>query len=232
MRRALAYVRREPQLRAVFTVVAIVSTVGFNFHVLVPLLAGGPLHVGPEGFGLLSASFGLGALVGALVTATFRDASWKLFATGATGFGVLALALAPVVNAVLAGVLLFAVGISFTLFTANANALVQLGAPDHLRGRMIGLYLFAFVGLAPLGGLLTGWLAELAERGSRSPSRGDVTATIGVASLAQSHAGIDVERGRRRPSGLDKEGDEETSRWHSAPRSRSRRWPGSSRGRR
>ena len=127
-------------------VVTIVSTVGFNFHVLVPLLAADTLHVGPEGFGLLSASFGLGALVGALVTASFREASWRLFATGATGFGVLALALAPVVDAVLAGVLLFAVGISFTLFTANANALVQLGAPDHLRGRMIGLYLFAFVG--------------------------------------------------------------------------------------
>ncbi|MDQ3085649.1 MAG: MFS transporter, partial [Actinomycetota bacterium] len=149
MRRALGFVRRDPQLRVVFGVVAVVSTVGFNFHVLVPLLAADTLHVGPEGFGLLSAAFGLGALVGALVTATFREASWRLFATGATGFGVLALALAPVHDAVPAGVLLFAVGISFTLFTANANALVQLGAPDHLRGRMIGLYLFAFVGLAP-----------------------------------------------------------------------------------
>ncbi|MDQ3121830.1 MAG: MFS transporter [Actinomycetota bacterium] len=193
MRRALAYVRREPQLRAVFTVVAIISTVGFNFHVLVPLLAGDTLHVGPGGFGLLSASFGLGALVGALVTASFRDASWKLFATGATGFGVLALALAPVVDAVLAGVLLFAVGISFTLFTANANALVQLGAPDHLRGRMIGLYLFAFVGLAPIGGLLTGWLADLGGTQLAFSVAGITSLlTIGVASLrrARSSAAI------------------------------------------
>ncbi len=161
MRRALRFVRHDPQLRAVLGVVTVISTIGFNFHVLVPLLAADTLHVGPEGFGLLSASFGLGALVGALVTATFRAASWRLFATGATGFGVLALALAPVNDAALAGILLFAVGVSFTLFTANANALVQLGAPDHLRGRMIGLYLFAFVGLAPVGGLLTGWLADL-----------------------------------------------------------------------
>jgi MFS family permease len=161
LRRALRFVRHDPQLRMVLGVVTVISTVGFNFHVLVPLLAADTLHVGPEGFGLLSASFGLGALVGALVTATFRGASWQMFATGATGFGVLALALAPVSDALLAGVLLFAVGISFTLFTANANALVQLGAPDHLRGRMIGLYLFAFVGLAPIGGLLTGWLADV-----------------------------------------------------------------------
>jgi MFS family permease len=161
MRRALGFVVRDPQLRAVLGVVTVVSTVGFNFHVLVPLLAAETLHVGPEGFGLLSASFGLGALVGALVTASFRAASWRLFATGATGFGVLALALAPVENATLAGALLFGVGISFTLFTANANALVQLGAPDQLRGRMIALYLFAFVGLAPVGGLFAGWLAEV-----------------------------------------------------------------------
>jgi MFS family permease len=161
LRRALAFVRHDPQLRTVLGVVAVVSTIGFNFHVLVPLLAANTLEVGPEGFGLLSASFGLGALVGALVTASFRGTSWRLFATGAAGFGVLALALAPVDNAFLAGALLFAVGISFTLFTANANALVQLGAPDVLRGRMIALYLFAFVGLAPVGGLLTGWLVEV-----------------------------------------------------------------------
>src|SRR5918995_1315211 len=148
LRRAFAFAWAKPELRLVLFVVTVVSLIGFNFHVLVPLLAADTLHVGPEGFGLLSASFGLGALVGALVTATFREASWRLFATGATGFGVLALALAPVKDAVPAGILLFAVGISFTLFTANANALVQLGAPDHLRGRMIGLYLFAFVGLA------------------------------------------------------------------------------------
>jgi len=160
-RKALAFVLGDPQLRALLGVVAVVSTVGFNFHVLVPLLAADTLHVGPEGFGLLSASFGLGALVGALVTATFRSASWRLFATGTTGFGVLALVLAPVQDAVLAGMLLFAIGISFTLFTANANALVQLGAPDHLRGRLIGLYLFAFVGLAPFGGLLAGWLVDV-----------------------------------------------------------------------
>jgi MFS family permease len=160
-RRALAFVRHDPELRLVLVVVTIVSTVGFNFHVLVPLLAAETLRVGPEGFGLLSATFGLGALVGALVTATFREASWRLFSVGGAGFGMLALALAPVQSAVLAGILLFGAGAAFTLFTANANALVQLGAPDRLRGRLIGLYLFAFAGVAPVGGLFAGWLAEV-----------------------------------------------------------------------
>jgi MFS family permease len=189
LRRALSFVRHDPQLRTVLGVVAIVSTVGFNFHVLVPILAADTLHVGAEGFGLLSASFGLGALVGALATATFRAASWRLFASGAAGFGVLAFALAPVENAVLAGVLLFAVGISFTLFTANANALVQLGSPDQLRGRMIALYLFAFVGIAPVGGLLTGWMAEVGGTELAFSVAGATSlVTIGVASVLRQRA--------------------------------------------
>jgi MFS family permease len=161
LRRAFVHAWNDPQLRLVLAVVTVVSTVGFNFHVLVPLLAADTLHVGPEGFGFLSAAFGVGALVGALAAATFRGASWRLFAIGTGSFGVLALMLAPVQNAILAGVLLVGIGVSFTLFTANANAIVQLAAPDYLRGRLISIYLLAFVGVAPVGGLFAGWLAEV-----------------------------------------------------------------------
>jgi len=77
------------------------------------------------------------------------------------GFSILLFALAPVHEARLAGVVLFGIGAAFTLFAANANALVQLAAPDHLRGRLVALYLFAFVGLAPLGSLLSGTLVEV-----------------------------------------------------------------------
>jgi MFS family permease len=160
-REALAFAQDDPQLRIVLVVVTIVSTVGFNFHVLVPLLASSTLAVGPQGFGLLSAGFGLGALLGALASATTHGASWRLLAIGGGGFGFLSLLLAPIQHPLVAGALLVAIGVCFTLFTANANALVQLRAPDHLRGRLIGLYLFAFVGLAPVGGLLAGWLAQV-----------------------------------------------------------------------
>ncbi len=177
LRRAFAYAWDDRQLRLILLVVTLVSTVGFNFHVLVPLLAADTLHVGPEGFGLLSAAFGLGALAGALAAATFRGASWRLFAIGAASFGVLVLLLAPVQNAYFAGLILVGIGVSFTLFTANANALIQLAAPDHLRGRLIGIYLFAFLGLAPVGGLFAGWLAEVG--GTRL-----AFAVAGVVSLA------------------------------------------------
>jgi len=190
-RRALAFAWRDTELRLVLGVVTIVSLVGFNFHVLVPLLADAKLDVGPEGFGLLSASFGLGALAGALVTATFRVASWRLFASGGAAFGVLALALAPVTNAVLAGALLLGAGAAFTLFTANANALVQLGSPDRLRGRLIGLYLFAFAGVAPVGGLFAGWLADVGGTSLAFAVAGLTSlATVGVASSWRSRVAV------------------------------------------
>ncbi len=189
LRRAFAHAWADPQLRLILTVVMVVSTVGFNFHVLVPLLAADTLHLGPEGFGFLSASFGLGALVGALAAATFRGASWRLFSIGTASFGVFALLLAPVQNAYLAGILLVGVGVSFTLFTANANALVQLAAPDHLRGRLIGIYLFAFLGLAPIGGLFAGWLAEVGGTSLAFTVAGVVSlAAIGTAQLHRTQA--------------------------------------------
>ena len=161
IREGLAWSVRSPIALTVLVVVTIVSTVGFNFNVLVPLLASQTLHVGAWTFGVLSASFGLGALAGALATATMRSASPRTFGFGAVGFSLAMLGLAPVHTTGLALVLLFVLGLTFSLFTASANALVQLASPDHLRGRVVSLYLFAFAGLAPIGGIVAGWLADV-----------------------------------------------------------------------
>jgi MFS family permease len=161
VREGLEYVFRDPRMRAIIVLVTVVSTVGFNFHVILPLLASETLHAGPEVFGLLSAGFGLGALTGALLTATLGRASWKLFLLGLATFSSSLLLLAPVTSVALAAVLLFVTGASFTLWTSNGNSILQLGAPDALRGRVVSLFLFAFAGFAPLGGLLSGWLVDV-----------------------------------------------------------------------
>jgi MFS family permease len=160
IREGLAWAWRSQLARVVLVVVTVVSTVGFNFHVLVPLLASQTLDVGPEVFGILSAAFGLGALAGALATASLREASPRAFVGGAVGFSVVMLALTLVHSVEVALLLLFGLGLSFALFTASANALLQIASPSHLRGRVMSLYLFAFAGLAPIGGLVAGWLAE------------------------------------------------------------------------
>ena len=68
------------------------------------------------------------------------------------------LLLAPERSTAAVGGLLFATGIGFTLWTSNSNSSLQLEAPDHLRGRVVGLYYYAFNGAGPVGGMLAGWL--------------------------------------------------------------------------
>ena len=179
-REGLSFAWRDSEIRAVLVVVTCVGLVGFNFNTLVPLLASDTLHVDARAFGLLSAAFGLGAFAGAIATASSRRASFGAFRAGALGFSVLLFALAPVHEARLAGVILFGIGAAFTLFAANANALVQLASPGHLRGRLVALYLFAFVGLAPLGSLLSGTLVEVGGTGLAFV----VAGTVGLAATA------------------------------------------------
>ena len=161
IREGFAWVLRSPDMRLVLSIVTVVSTVGFNFHVILPLLASQTLDTGPEVFGILSASFGGGALVGALLSAALGRASWKVLVLGTGGFSLCLLLLAPLTSVWLCALLLFATGVCFTLWTSNANSILQLRAPDHLRGRVVSLYLWAFAGLAPLGGLFAGWLCDV-----------------------------------------------------------------------
>ena len=161
IREGLGYARRSPRVRLVLAMTVVVSTVGFNFHVLVPVLASDTLDAGPRTFGILSACFGAGALVGALLTAAVGRATWKGLIAGVGGFSVSLLALAPLDTVAACAALLFVVGVCFTLWTSNSQSLLQLSAPDHLRGRVLSLWLFAFAGLAPLGGLLAGWLSDI-----------------------------------------------------------------------
>ncbi len=191
-REGLAFAWRDRQVRVVLVVMTCVGLVGFNFNTLVPLLVSDTLHVDARAFGLLSAAFGLGAFCGAIATASLTRATFKAFILGTFGFSILLVALAPVHEAWLAGVLLIGIGASFTLFAANANSLVQLAAPDHLRGRLVALYLFSFVGLAPFGSLLSGALVEIG--GTRLAFL--VSGTVGLAVTA--FAAADG-RGRRRP---------------------------------
>jgi MFS family permease len=158
MREGLAYALRTPHVLAVLTMMVVFATLCFNFNVLLPVLANQTLHAGPKAFGVLSAAFGAGALIGALVSAARARASWRALLVGAAGFGLCELLVAPAGSVSAAALLLFVTGVFFTVYTANSNATLQLDTPDHLRGRVLGLYYYAWNGTAPLGGLLVGWM--------------------------------------------------------------------------
>ena len=174
IREGLAYMWSSPQLKLVLAITTVVSATGFNFRVLLPVLASKTLHSGAEVFGVLFACFGAGALLGALAAAALSRASWKALILGSAGFSGAMLLLAPVRSAAIAGALLVVIGFCFSTWTANSQSILQLTAPDRLRGRVMGLYLFAFAGLSPVGGLLAGWLADV----------GGTTLAFGVAGVA------------------------------------------------
>jgi MFS family permease len=157
-REGLEYVRRQPRMLAVLGLTVVLSTFCFNFNVTLPVLAKVTLNGHGTVYGFLSAVFGAGALAGALFAASRARASARVMIAGAAVFTGAELLLGPARNEFVAGLLLFFVGAGFTAWSANSNASMQLAAPDRLRGRIIGLYFYAFNGTGPLGGLLAGWL--------------------------------------------------------------------------
>ena len=173
-REGLAYAYRSRGVTVMLGMMVVFASVCFNFNILLPVLAKETLETGPRTFGILSAAFGAGALIGALAAAARARASWRTMFLGAAGFAICELAIAPVHSVVVAVALLFACGIFFTSYTANTNARLQLDTPDHLRGRVLSLYYYAWNGLAPLGGLLVGWMSQT----------GGTELSFGVAGLA------------------------------------------------
>jgi hypothetical protein len=161
------------------------------------VLASHTLHAGPEGFGAITASFGAGALAGALLSATLARASWPVLLGGAVTLGAGELLLAPQTSLVPAMLILAVTGAAFSLFTSNSNSTLQLHVPDRLRGRVLSLYAYVFFGTAPLGGVFTGWLAA---RGTMLA----FTVAGGTAALAAAggaivwRRGLPAERRRRR----------------------------------
>jgi len=164
----------------------VVSTLGINFSVLLPVLASVTLHSGPVVFGILTACFGFGALAGALFTATVGRPSWHLLLGGGAAFSALLMVLAPLHWTVACGAVLVLTGVAFTTYTSMSNTTVQLAAPDRLRGRAMAVYGYIFSGVpAPVGGFLAGWLSsvggtELAFLVGGGGSLTAVAAAVGV----------------------------------------------------
>jgi MFS family permease len=161
LKEGLRFARQDEQVWLMLTLVFVVSTFCLNFNVVLPVLAKHTLDSGPGTFGVLSAVFGVGALLGALFSAHLSRATVGTCALGSAGFALCELLIAPMRSTLVVALLLFAAGVCFTTWSSNSNALVQLASPDHLRGRVIGLYFFAFAGTGTIGGILSGWLTAV-----------------------------------------------------------------------
>ncbi len=162
IREGLAYIRQKPSVLLIIVVVGVISLFGINFNVVLPLFATTVLHTGAAGFGFISSAFGVGSLLSALWLAWNNkkpDISFLLLAS--IVFCVLEMLFAVSHWYLLSLALIACVGFAQIAFTAISNTTLQTVTPDHLRGRIMSVYMLVFAGSIPIGNLLIGGLVSL-----------------------------------------------------------------------
>jgi MFS family permease len=156
------YLREHRVPRAVVILISLSALLAMPYHVLIPIFAREILGRGAEGYGVLMSAAGFGAVLGSLFAATRGVGTRKGAAVtaGSLTFPFLLLAFAFCRSYAGAILLLVATGFAFVLQNAPANSLLQHHVPDHLRGRVMALYVSLFLGFMRLGSLLLGGLAS------------------------------------------------------------------------
>lgn len=150
-------------IRYIILFLGLVSLVGMPYAILMPIFAKDILHGGPHTFGFLMGLAGIGALVGALYLASRKSAFGleKIIVYGAGIFGcsLIAFSLSKVLW--LSMILMLFAGFGMMIQMASSNTLLQTITDDDKRGRVMSFYTMAFMGMAPFGSLLAGWMASV-----------------------------------------------------------------------
>jgi MFS family permease len=159
----MKYVWSAIDIRRLIFSIAITSTVGqAAVMTLTPIFAKDILKAGPTGYGTLLAGAGVGAIFGALITAS-RDGNQGTFlinalGQGTLGIGIIAIALTPHIE--ISTLWMVMIGMSVAVQLSSTNAYLQTNSPAHLRGRVMSIYFWIFSGFSPLGSLVAGFIAE------------------------------------------------------------------------
>jgi len=179
------FVLADPRLRGCMIIILIVGLFGQNFRVVLPLLSSETFHGGPERYGYLTASMGLGAVAGALWVAS-RDSMngrFMLLGTFALAGTNLLVGLAPSVYVAY----LAMVGLGFANICVNTagRVLLMLHSPEEMHGRVLAVHGFVFVGSTPFGGPLLGWVCEaLGPRAGMEVAAGTAVVAAALAAPA------------------------------------------------
>ena len=156
------YLRGHRRILLLITLVAMVSGFGLPYLIFLPVLARDVLQVGARGLGYLLSASGGGALLGALLLASWpherRRGPLVLAGTLALFGGVILLALSQNLYLSLAAAVL--TGGAVVCSVATVNSLIQTLVPDAVRGRVLSWHTMAYFGFSPLGSLLVGVLAD------------------------------------------------------------------------
>jgi MFS family permease len=161
LREGLRYVRSRPDLVMIMLLVFVVGTFGLNFQITLALIARYVFGRGAGSYGLLSTTLAVGSLAGALLaTRRRRRPRLRFLLAAAAGFGLLEAAVGVMPTYLSVALVLVPAGAVALSFTVAANSSVQLGVDATMRGRVMALYLFCFMGGTPAGAPVIGALAD------------------------------------------------------------------------
>lgn len=162
LKEGLLFVYRRHTILALVFVSMVAAFLAVPLDTQLPVFAIETYHLGEVGYGVMAAVFAAGAVVGALFVAWLGNAPSKgrtlLLMLGGLGIAILIFALST--NLAVGCLFLFLGGYALLALFALLMALVQLLAPEEMRGRIMSVYNTAFRGAMPLGNLVTGSLAS------------------------------------------------------------------------
>jgi MFS family permease len=180
------YVRRDHLTLALLAMVAIPTLFGRPYQQLMPVFAREILGGGPRLYGILMSANGIGALIGALCTASFGRLGHKgrilIASTVIFGLNLVVFALAQPLALILPALVL--AGSCATLYMGSVNTLLQTSVPAELRGRILSVYSLIMGGLMPLGGMLFGSAASLTGSAPLVVATGGTLVALGVIAVA------------------------------------------------
>ena len=155
------YIRSQPTIRVIISMIAVSSMFGLSFTTLIPAWSVNVLGGGPAVNGLLFSARGAGALIGALFIASLgrRVMRGRMLTYGSFIYPVLFFCLSFARTVPLSLIILAGAGVGTILVNNLSNALVQTSTPERLRGRVMGAYIWIFFGFMPLGALWSGMVA-------------------------------------------------------------------------
>jgi MFS family permease len=190
MRGGFSYVKREPALIALTVVAFLTTFLGLPLLTFLPVFAREIFHGEIGLYSRMMAFSGAGSVTGALIVAwlgRFRHMGRTLLIVQVV-FGLLVAAFAMSRMLWLSELLLFCAGVSAMLVTALTTSLVQLIVPDHLRGRVVSIYMVAFRGGMPLGSLASGFASNFVSVPAVLAINGGLVSLAGLYFLLRSPA--------------------------------------------
>lgn len=158
----LKFVKDHPDIRLLMLLTGVFSSFGISYIPLMPVIARDMLQIGAQGYGLMMAALGAGAVTGGLTLATLSRTRHhgKILFTGTGMLGIFVIVFSFVRNPTFAFIMLLLIGFCQTSIASLTNTLIQTLSPDYIRGRAMSAFNLFFNGMFPIGSLMAGSIAQ------------------------------------------------------------------------